>query len=232
MKLSSPLLLLSMFVSLAITIPTSSEFVTNKGITTGENHRVPPRSMETQYIRFPPNLVFPTTLVEGMLEEIIQRLKSFLSWEMFDFVQFRYAINVLKEKVEYMRSIVHEYRQFDTIIGQKFKYTQNMFRMMVDAAELMDFYTAQYTVEQALIFKTIQLNAQLLILHDSCGMPNTSLPGFTQTVARVKQSLNYWREVFNNVTENSPALLLVFSSEYTKASRTILVLQSHVKGGD
>ncbi|GEQ69573.1 hypothetical protein JCM33374_g3245 [Metschnikowia sp. JCM 33374] len=167
--------------------------------------------------------------LDAELEEIIGRLKSLLSWESFNIAQFQLLHRSIEDGIDDILAVLNNSSQLHNTLIAKFGYLQKMFRMMHHAAALMDFYNSQYTLEQALLYKTVQLNVQLLILDDSLGQPNILYPEFDRIVTRVKMSLDFWGEVFGNVTTHLHGLSLLFASEYVTAYETLSILEGHVK---
>ncbi|GEQ69849.1 hypothetical protein JCM33374_g3524 [Metschnikowia sp. JCM 33374] len=214
MKPTVPILLLAFIISIGSCIPT------NVGVEIHQNGHDG---------HTPLHVSLTKTLIESELQAIMECLNSFISWTRFRFGQFQPMADAIRRRIALVYDIFNNSSEDVHTTAQRLYHTENMFRVMVDAATLMEFYITNERVEQVLIYEITQLNVQLLMMYDSSGYPDLSYPKYGQMVASFKNAVEYWANSFEALGKTSPALSLVFHVEYAKANNTLAVLEGASK---
>ncbi|GEQ69570.1 hypothetical protein JCM33374_g3242 [Metschnikowia sp. JCM 33374] len=185
MKLVKPLLLLGFLTASTLSTMETSSTKADHWIKRQPNEY----SGDTKDMAMTTHNENATQLVDDALEMIIEWLMTFISWEKFDTLEFSSAVDDIQVEIDLIESILSTYTEMKIKLFSKLQYTQDIFRMMVDADVLMEFYDTDERLEQILIYKTVQLNVQLLLLHDSVGQPNVSFPSTRENTLHGRDSV-------------------------------------------
>ncbi|KAM9905353.1 hypothetical protein OXX79_002212 [Metschnikowia pulcherrima] len=103
-----------------------------------------------------------------------------------------------------------------------------IFRMMTNAVESLRFFHLR-RLAQFLVRAIIKLNLRLLSLHDSHGVPDPSLDNYNSVITRSRTLIQTWSQMFKNSKNEPSATWIMFRDQYTRAVRTLELLESHAQ---
>ena len=128
--------------------------------------------------------------LEEKLELFLEVLKSFIYGRQFDSAGFHWLADSLFSELTNIGDLAEVTLSplKSTLQGTVFaqlRYVTSVFYLLVDSAELLDFYLVKNGPAQKLVARLIILNLKLMRLFDSQGQPISSRCNYIDTVARL-----------------------------------------------
>ena len=140
--------------------------------------------------------------LEEKLELFLEELKSFIYGRQFDSAGFHWLADSLFSELTNIRDLAEITLSplKSTLQGTVFaqlRYVTSVFYLLVDSAELLDFYLVKNGPAQKLVARLIILNLKLMRLFDSQGQPISSRCNYIDTVARLATRKKELEDKFN-----------------------------------
>ena len=128
--------------------------------------------------------------LEEKLELILEEMKSFIHAKLFDSAGFHLQADSLFSQLTNIRDLAEVTLSplQSTLQGTVFariRYVTSVFFLLVDSAEILEFYSAENGPAQKMVARLIILNLKLMRLFDSQGQPVSSRCNYVETVARL-----------------------------------------------
>lgn len=181
-----------------------------------------------------PTLVFHKAPFMGyrpncLVDTIIQDLKFLGHGRDFNVSAFE----LRKDKI-YRRilQIKHSIGEEDLALAKKLLYAEEIFQALVDAKELLKFFSLKNTKDQRILRKIIGMNTTLLSFFDSNNEPNYRAEKYLEIVQGLILDLDTYIYKFDKIGFVPFATRLAFDQEVEKAKYTLLHLSSFVSGDE
>lgn len=128
--------------------------------------------------------------LEEKLELILEEMKSFIHAKLFDSAGFHLLADSLFSQLTSIRDLAEVTLSplqslLQGTVFARIRYVTSVFYLLVDSAELLDFYLVKNGPAQKLVARLIILNLKLMRLFDSQGQPILSRCNYIDTVARL-----------------------------------------------
>ncbi|GEQ69569.1 hypothetical protein JCM33374_g3241 [Metschnikowia sp. JCM 33374] len=162
------------------------------------------------------------------LDNFTTYLKSFITWERFDFEEFQLVMNRLWDRIFHIRDHIKNTTDFGKKQSDQLSYAENMFITMLEAAQLMKFFKNDHSLMQTSVYEIVQLNIQILQFYNSTGHIDLSVPGYNHLVRNGRKMLAFLKSVVKVSREQSQGLVFLFDLEYEKAHNAISVLETYL----
>lgn len=168
----------------------------------------------------------PSQEVQEHLEQLIQRLKSFVHEVDFTGAEFDKYSEDLGRKLADISNWVESFSHIESL-EERLSFAKTLFFTMKSALSYVSFYNSGDT-GLYLAQKIVQLNVRLLTLYNNQGHPDPSIEGYKNDVFTFMKILTSWRNLFDELISVSLSLRILFEDEYSKAESTLHVLKSYL----
>lgn len=168
----------------------------------------------------------PRQEVQERLEQLIQRLKSFVYEVDFTGAEIDEYSEQIEGKLTEISNWVLSFSHNDRL-EESLKFAKNLIFTMKSASSYVKFYNSDDTGSY-LARRIVQLNVRLLILYNNQGHPDPSIEGYKDDVSTFMKILESWKNLFDELVEAPLSLRFLFESEYLKAESTLHVLKSYL----
>ncbi|GEQ70787.1 hypothetical protein JCM33374_g4466 [Metschnikowia sp. JCM 33374] len=162
-----------------------------------------------------------------LLEDIFLRLQSFLPDGRFETDDFESAVlKVNDHLVAIHDSLEGTVGYFEVL--EKLEFVEQMFNDMIETATNLKDSDFLGSPAEHLVYCVTELNARLLTLFNSRGIPNIRMNGYSHKLSRFGVLKDIWEKEFKSFPEIPLKLRMKFMNNIFKANKTLKVLQSHL----
>lgn len=170
-----------------------------------------------------------TRYVEEQVGRFVAHLKTFITESSFIVLKFELEIEELKQNLLKLHSDV-QLEIHSPGLQVQFEFATHMFLVMVESAKNMEHFRVNSNAGYPLVYKVIELNVRVLALYDAYGRLDTHIDGYLSELSRLRASLDFWSERFQNLILVSPEVSGVFQKHSKRLEETFKFLISQVPG--
>ena len=166
-------------------------------------------------------------LADNLSNEFIEDLKTYVIIQGFNDTGFALQREMLQARFRDIETLAAPGIRCKENLRLKLEFSRQMLKIMVDSAELLQFYKLDNGMTHDLIRKLIHLNVRLLSFYDTQGVPNMSISYASRDLTQFALKLMFWQNLFMNLTDVPLSILLGFHFHFKQAEETIADLQQH-----
>ncbi|KAM9937500.1 hypothetical protein OXX80_002968 [Metschnikowia pulcherrima] len=166
-------------------------------------------------------------LAENLSNEFIEDLKTYVIIQGFNDTGFALQREMLQARFRDIETLAAPGIRCRQNLRIKLEFSRHMLKIMVDSAELLQFYKINNGMAQDLIRKLIHLNVRLLSFYNTQGVPDMSISYASRDLTQFALKLKFWQNLFMNLTDVPLSILLGFHFHFKQAEETIADLQQH-----
>ncbi|GEQ68097.1 hypothetical protein JCM33374_g1764 [Metschnikowia sp. JCM 33374] len=155
---------------------------------------------------------------QGLLEEFVEHLRSFLNETTFDFLGFEVHHVGLRENLTDIQSSIDD-------LWLQLKFVENMFQVMLGSVQSLKHYKVPPDRGVKYLKKIIEINVSALALYNSHGVPDFESE---EKLFLFWRGIAFWSKKFEDLEDISADLKQAFEYQVGQAKKTLSSLQNHL----
>ncbi|GEQ70116.1 hypothetical protein JCM33374_g3792 [Metschnikowia sp. JCM 33374] len=166
---------------------------------------------------------FEATEVPKMIERFVSRLKRFVFRGVFNVPAFEYESDDLQTELTQIIGAMKSTDPTEELLGQ-LRHAKGVFSKMSGSVADLKHYNLSDLPGHEWVYKIIQLNLHLLMMYDSLGNLDTSIPGYVQHVFYSWRNIHVWGMNLRQLNHVPKEIRMLYESQAATAQATINIL--------
>ncbi|GEQ67542.1 hypothetical protein JCM33374_g1207 [Metschnikowia sp. JCM 33374] len=170
-------------------------------------------------------------LPENQMKRFIETLRVYVNVTSFDHILFKTHIGKLRKELREIGKSVHKITSVDQPSDQ-FKVVKNMFEVMVNSVENLEYFGSKDFTGCDLIYKVIELNVRITVLFNTHGALDFDFDGYLDQILLLHRNLFMWKAHFKKLTGVPLNKRFMFNRQANHADKTLEALVSYISLSD